>query len=150
MSEHPDLIDDDGDRWTWNEYTRGYLCKKQGVVVPTPRETIENLYGPVKEARDNTVIKLPEVPEGVTKLSPVDDPDTVYEKQGVWWVQDGSHYSLAEVLDSHPRGVAPVTQTRYDQAVEFFRTNNVEVVFSSHPTALQHLKVIVDHVLENE
>ncbi|MFE5828701.1 hypothetical protein ACFQ8W_00270 [Streptomyces sp. NPDC056508] len=45
MDEKPDLVDREGDRWTWNPAYQGYECRS---LYGYSREDIERCYGPVR------------------------------------------------------------------------------------------------------
>ncbi|MFB7823837.1 hypothetical protein [Streptomyces hydrogenans] len=55
MSEQPDLVDREGDRWRWEPAFQGYGT---GDLTGWTREGIEAAYGPVREAGQEPDVRL--------------------------------------------------------------------------------------------
>jgi hypothetical protein len=145
-NNHPDIIDRDGDRWSWTdsdtEGKAGYrLAKRRNPSLShlvsddaqyTNPEDIRSSFGPITEVPVTNAVtfKLPEIPADVEKLKVVGS-DKVFVRQGEYWeeVSDnswgGGSYTLAEILGDYPEGVEAVVKTPADKAADYFRDRDM-------------------------
>lgn len=158
--DNPDLYDRDGDRWIWTECDShgdpGYVWSRPhgydvGGTAKT-RQQLEDAHGPLTEAPSNqTAIKLPTIPDHVTALAPLDDPEAVYRRAGqnTWLDEQENTYSLGVVLELHPEGVVPVdVLSKYDEGLAFFRAHGVQKIYDS-AIAERHAVNVIKHILNH-
>lgn len=104
----------------------------------------------------SNVIKLPEVPEAVTKLMSVDDPSGVFyvrsEDDPAEWVSDTffpSYYTLGELLGMHPEGFQMVEEEPLELAKRYFEEDSgrIDDLFTDMKGS-RHAQVILEHVFD--